>query len=500
MDLKLKGILCGLLFLPSLLFSQSFQEDLLEIAQDEQLMGMSVVKICDSEVDEIFHYGLRDNTRDLDIDDSTLFRIASISKTITATGAMILVDNGNLDLDADIGDYLGFECRNPLYPDVVITTRMVLSHTSSIQDGTGYSPFLSATYNGTNDIVPIQELLDPQGSYFTSNIFRTEQPGSYFAYSNLNFGVLATIMESASGQRFDVFMREHLFEPMGLACSYNVDDIENIDNLAVLYRNQGGWTPQVDNYQGIAPTPVELADYTPGGNGLRFAPQGGLRCSMPDLARLALLHLNEGYDSHTDQQIVSTATIQLMHTPVWTYNGSNGDNYFNLFNQWGLGIQQTTNTPMGDIVVPGTIFLGHPGEAYGLISDMYVNKEDGSGIIFLTNGAWNGFSFGNNSAFYTLEEAVFGAFADYTECAVNVQEAARSVFQIYPNPARSGDPVRISTNDLIHCARLSSSEGTLIESYTNIQGDLSLPNLAPGIYFLSYEINEQQDTLRIVIQ
>ena len=112
MDIKLAGIVLGVLLLPFNLFSQTFAEDLFEIAQDEQLMGMSVVRICDEQIDEIFHYGLKDNTRELAIDDSTVFRIASISKTITATGAMLLVDNGSLDLDADISDYLGFECRN----------------------------------------------------------------------------------------------------------------------------------------------------------------------------------------------------------------------------------------------------------------------------------------------------------------------------------------------------------------------------------------------------
>lgn len=420
------------LLLPALFHAQ-FQVDLDEIMSDFNLMGMSVVTVCDGEVQEVYHGGLKDATRTLQVDDSTMYRIASVSKTITATGMMLLYDQGLFEWETDISDILGYEVRNPIHQEVPITVEMVLSHRSSLQDGSGYNDFLGVTYASSSP-PNISELIVPGGDYYTANMWRTEAPGTFFAYSNINFGLVATLMEKLSGQRFDIFMREQLFEPMGLAGSYNVADIANIDNLAVLYRNQGGWTPQVDNYQGEAPAPVYLPDYEPGTNGSYFGPQGGLRMSALDLAKLMQLHIDNGL--FEGQQLIQTSTMAAMRTPLYTYDGTNGDNYYGLFRSWGRGIQRVTNTPNGDVVLEMEMW-GHPGEAYGLISDWYYEPDTGYGVIFMTNGAYDGFSFGEYSAFYTLEEAVFEAVIDNAlgNCTVNVPQSELEAPVVAPNPA-----------------------------------------------------------------
>ena len=68
-------------------------------------------------------------------------------------------------------------------------------------------------------------------------------------------------MEAAAGLRFDVLMDELIFQPMGLGCSYDVGAPEGIENLAALYRNQGGWVAQADQYNGVSPGSPELATY-----------------------------------------------------------------------------------------------------------------------------------------------------------------------------------------------------------------------------------------------
>lgn len=73
-----------------------------------------------------------DPANNLPLELDSRYRTASISKTFAAIGAMRLVEQGTLDLDRDVSDYLGFTLRNPNYPDQAITTRMLLSHTSSI--------------------------------------------------------------------------------------------------------------------------------------------------------------------------------------------------------------------------------------------------------------------------------------------------------------------------------------------------------------------------------
>lgn len=496
---RLGLLVCGLcLCQPS--FGQGALYELTNISADFNVMGMSVITLCDGEIDLEFYSGLRDFTRQLPVNSDTQYRIASISKAITATGLMLLIDQGTVSLDADISDYLGFQARNPLYPNTPITVEMVLSHRSGIQDGTGYNGFLNATYTAVNDLPDLAELLLSDGTYFTSNIWRTEAPGTYFAYSNLNYGVIATLIEAASNQRFDLFMEANLFAPLGLHCAYNPSLLDDIDNLAVIYRNQSGWTPQVDNFQGNTPQPANIQDYVPGGNGLRFAPQGGLRASARDLARLMQLHINNGYDNLTQAQLISSELIELMHTPVWTYNGSNGDNYFNLFNSWGLGVQITTNTPMGDIVFDGFNMIGHAGEAYGLVSDWYFHKETGRGIIFMNNGVFAGYNFGTTSAFYTVEEAVFDAVEpEFTACTTGISSHAVSgEFSIFPNPLCNGEVLKTTVTS--GSATVWNLQGTHVLSraaFTN--GQIGLPELESGTYIVQLITSQGAQMHRLVV-
>ncbi|MEY3398787.1 MAG: FmtA-like protein [Bacteroidota bacterium] len=440
-----------------------WQMELEEIADDHDLMGMSVVRVCGSDI-ESYHFGLKDYTRQLVVDDSTMYRIASISKTVTAMGLMNLWEDGAFGLDDDVSAALGFELRNPDFPDTPITYRMLLSHQSSIQDGSGYNDFLSATYSFDATPPSISELLTVSGEYYSSNMFRNEEPGTYFAYSNINYGIIGTLIEALSGQRFDIYMREAVLEPLGIAGSYNVGDIQNIDNVAVLYRYQGGWNPQADNYQGVPPVPLSLQAYQNGTNGVIFAPQGGLRISPTDLARL-LISLQ--HSSYNGIAILEPATIEQMKTVQWAYDGNNGDNYYGLFRSWGLGIQVTTDTSGGDRICAGSTFMGHPGEAYGLISDMYwfLNPDTDAGFIFMTNGSGEGFEFGSESAYYSLEEEVFADLCNYgfDGCYLGMDERNEAVFRVWPNPA----------DGLVH---IKGSEGDQILRCMNAMGSLFHPD------------------------
>ena len=151
---------------------------------------------------------------------------------------------------------------------------MLLSHTSTIIDGTTYSSFLDATVNN-NPIPNLSELLTTSGAYYTSGQFNNTVPGTYFNYSNINYVILGTIVEKISNTRFDVYCKQNISMPLGIDASFNVNDLVDIDQLAVLYRKPNGiWTPQADNYQGIQPVFNNLNGYIPGTNGGRFGPQG----------------------------------------------------------------------------------------------------------------------------------------------------------------------------------------------------------------------------------
>ncbi len=397
-------ILPFLLITVSMHANRNHEQELQEIAGINNLMGMSVVAVHEGKIIYSGHFGLSNFALSTPVNNRTMYRVASISKTITAMAFMQLYEQGLVNLDDNISDIMGYTLQNPAHPDRIITPRMLLSHTSTLNDGSTYSSFLNTTYN--NPSPPnISQLIVPGGSHFSSGIWINALPGEYFQYTNLGYGVLASIIEKVSGERFDVYVRENILEPLEISGSFNLYDI-SLANLAVLYRMScDQWTPQADNYPAGLPDPIDYSDYEPGHNGLIFSPQGGLRASAEDLAKIMITLSDKG--TYNGTQLLEEETVELMHQREWQYNGSNGNNYHNLFNAWGLGIHLITNQENGDIVIPGYEMKGHAGEAYGLISDMYYNNDPDFGIIFITNGSAGAFFGGWNSAFYEVEEQVF---------------------------------------------------------------------------------------------
>jgi CubicO group peptidase (beta-lactamase class C family) len=463
--------------------AQNYHETLDNIAFNNQLIGMSVAIVCNGSITDIHHYGIADINRNITVTDSTMFRIASISKSVTATALMKLFEEGLFGLDDNVSEYLGFNLYNPQYPSQSITFRMLLSHTSGLSDGSGYSSFLSATAS-QNPPPHINQLLSPGGLYFTSNMWLSREPGTWFSYANVNYGVIGTLIERLSGMRFDIYVRENILLPLGIHGSFNISDIGNINNVAVLYRNS---IPQADNYQGIPPPPRDLSQYTIGTNGLIFSPQGGLRISAADLCNFMIMQANDGLWGNTP--VLDSATVNLMHQTHWNYNGNNGNNYYNLFRRWGLGFHLTTNTLNGDIVIPGTPMTGHPGEAYGLISDMYFEKAKQFGLIFITNGYSGsaGYAWGNYSAFYLPEEQIFNTIRQFqfNSCfPVSVQEGPDHQ-ELTPIRYNSGlNQLEIVPEIRNGTLQLYNLTGRLCFSTGINKSFVQLPELNKGIYFV----------------
>jgi hypothetical protein len=91
----------------------------------------------------------------------------------------------------------------------------------------------------------------------------------------------------------------------------------------------------------------------------------------------------------------------------WDFDNNNGDTWENFFLSYGFGIHRTTNQESADIVFPDRCMQGHPGIAYGLLSDMYFDKTTKSGIVFITNGSKKKYEKGQSTTFYQVEEDIF---------------------------------------------------------------------------------------------
>ena len=174
-----------------------------------ELASLSVLAVRAGEVAYTAQFGRRfighGDVPNKPVGPDTLFRIASVSKMMTTLGLMRLVEDGKVDLDANVSGYLGFTLRNPHFPDQAITLRHLLTHTSSLRDDAGYSWAAN---------VALKDVLDP--GMFATNA----GPGAYFKYCNLGWGVIGTVMERVTGERFDRSMHRLLIAPLGLQAGY----------------------------------------------------------------------------------------------------------------------------------------------------------------------------------------------------------------------------------------------------------------------------------------
>lgn len=326
-------------------------------------------------------------------------RVASISKMALAMGLATLVDEGRIDLDRDVSAYLGWSLVNPDFPDHPITARRLLSHTSSIRDPEEYwiaAPGKFEELTAANDGVFAAPASDGAAAI-------------WFKYANINYGILAGVVEGVSRQRFDLFMTERLFRPAGLDIGFNwsgVTAAARAEGAALPKREGKGWVPVVDGPSVLTDElpfflasegldrEAYLAAYSPGENPTLFSPQGGLRASVSDLARL-VRKLNE---------------YPMLTAPVWRYdavapNGDSEDGYYEAF---GLGVQTVAGNKA---LLAHEELIGHAGDAYGLYSGAWLLKADPSrgrsediAFAFAATGVDEAPAKGGHPSFNAIEE------------------------------------------------------------------------------------------------
>ena len=324
-------------------------------------------------------------------------RIASISKLVVAIGVMRLVEAGTLDLDADISRWLGARLRNPAFPDAPITMRQLLSHTSSLTDTVDYVLPLDADMQAV--------LADPKA-------WDAEHaPGRFYRYANFNTPVVAAVMEKATGERFDLLMKRLVLDPFELDACYNWASCsaQAKARAVVQYRER---QPTRDTRDMIAACPVapasdgscDLSKWQAGRNGAIFSPQGGLRISGRDLARIGRILLNGG--ELDGVRLLTPASVRTLLAPLWTYDGTNGEPEKGFLCRYGLATQVLATRQEGcrdDPFADGRPRVGHAGDAYGLKSGLWLDIARGTGVAYFATDVLDADT-GIKSAFTRVEE------------------------------------------------------------------------------------------------
>lgn len=408
----------------------ALESELRSIVEDPEapLASLQVLAIRGGRVAYEGAFGRR-HIRDADAGDlpatrDSLYRVASISKLVVTLGVLRLVESGKLDLDADAGAYLGYRLRNPHFPATPITLRMMASHTSSILDDGGYF---------FDESVDLREVLLPGGAFHgTGAMWSRAEPGTYFRYANFTWGIIATILEKVSSERFDHYMKRAVLDPLGMGGSFDAAAVP-VQRVATLYRKRnpddddgpwdpkGPWIAQVDDYHGTPAVPRAGPSYVPGRNGTRYGPQGGLRASAGDLGRVMRMLMAGGVLDGV--RFLQAATVDAMFARHWTYGGpATGQPHEDLpsprFLAWGLGNQQFIDASApgrGDRLTErgGFTAAGHLGDAWGLRGAFAFNRGSRDGFVFLAGGT--GFDPatrpGKYSSFYRYEERIMTALA-----------------------------------------------------------------------------------------
>lgn len=331
-------------------------------------------------------------------------RVASVSKVGVAIGVMKLVEAGRLDLDSDVSHWLGWSLRNPAFPDRPITLRQLLSHTASVRDHDDqYAIALGGSVQA--------EMANPKSWDLSHG------PGdSYFTYSNMNFPIVASIIERVTGERFDIWMRRNLLDPMKIDACYNWPTCSDSAVARAVELDTPDRKPVKDDLHGKRPDcpvltregePCDLSLWRLGDNGALFAPQGGLRISARGLARIGRMLLGGGILDGV--RILSPQSIETLLTPVWRFDGSNGSTEEGFYCTYGLATQ-TIPTPVSgckdDPVGDGIVRVGHAGDAYGLRSGLWLDRGHGTGVAFFVTGLGDDPPRGR-SAFRAAEELAF---------------------------------------------------------------------------------------------
>ncbi|MBS0332606.1 MAG: serine hydrolase [Proteobacteria bacterium] len=326
------------------------------------------------------------------------FRVASVSKMITTSAFLPLARRRGLDLDHDASDALGFRLRHPAWPDAAITPRMLLSHTSGLRNGKSYP-------------VPIghrlAEAFSPGGQHYDDGAWfgpADKAPGAWFAYADVNFALVAQMLERLCGRRFDLAMREALFRTLDLDIGYNWSGVSQARRgraaAAVRRGPDGAWATQVDAT--VPPAPgvtltrppeapdLRVDDYRIGDNGFVFSPHGGLRLSLSDMDRLARTFAARG--RWMGREVVPAESLAAMESRVWTYDPvhPNGETDGGLLRAYGLGCEAPLGRPGPDgdgfFGAGDADWRGHFGDAYGWITALFWNRRDGRTVVYAING------------------------------------------------------------------------------------------------------------------
>ena len=328
---------------------QEVKARVVEILNRRPAVGLAVGVVRDGSL-EFFHgHGVADVRSNTPITEDTVFRIASITKTFTAIAVMQLWEQGLVDLDAPAGDYLRAYRLIPAKASWrPATVRHLLTHTAGISEQVPRSGMLRPDFG---ESVKLGRPVPSLAEYYRGGLRVDAEPGTRFRYGDHGPSTLGQIVEDVSGQPFDRYLREHIFEPLGMA------DTTLVRSEVVQSRRATGYKLRS---RGVRAVP-ERAWVTAGATNAYSTPA--------DMARYIAALLGGGANEHGS--VLKPATLATMFAAQYQTDPRLP----------GIGLAFFRGNAGGHPVVE------HQGILPGFDSQIFLAPDDGIGVMAFTNGA-----------------------------------------------------------------------------------------------------------------
>lgn len=329
------------------------EKEIQQAMSSSGIPSLALSVISGSEVVFSKGFGKYDAQRTLDADENTLYVTSSISKLVVSIAVMQQVEQGRANLDGDISDYVGFQVRNPNFPDKVITVRMVMEHGSSLANP-GAGEIIDDVFFGHDPdsaiaLHPIiEDAITPGSTIYRPGIWKTWEPGTVHTNSNYGITLLGYMVEQLSGLHFNDYSQTFILQPLGMnSSSFHYPDLDG-SKVAAIFDQTGSVFAPFSHY---------------------FYPAGMMHTSTSDWSKFLLMMLNGG--SYQGAQILQPTSVDMLMDVKYP-----AGNQIAFDSSIGLVWRQAAGSEG---------WIGHTGGGLGITHITEINRTTNTAYVLFSN-------------------------------------------------------------------------------------------------------------------
>ncbi len=331
---------------------ENYSKRINSLMEECHIPGLSTCFIYNNNVFFSTGFGYSNIKEEKKAEDFIIYPVGSVTKLITATAVMQIIENKSyqINLDDNISKYIGFDLKNPKYPEVTITIRMLLAHQTSLSN----TPIHLGLYFLLLG-VPLEGFefyLTPGNPLYNKDVWNKYPPGENVCYSSINTDILGLLIEKVTDKSYVEYCKENIFKPLEMKnSSFILSDLDKTNFV----------TPYIYQFNRFIPLNFNIQG--------KLFPCGGLRTTVLDMSHFLIAYMNNG--TYKNYQLLKPETIEQMFTLQYP------ESYDNIY-RYGLGWYFWNDSN-------GSRFGGHGGHFVGCQAELRMRLDDKLGVIYFIN-------------------------------------------------------------------------------------------------------------------